>query len=132
MAYLHEEQQLFKEAIDLVVSKTGISSEVVEKDYYVTMILRELSKKLDFIVQEKGIEEDVVVETFRAGGAGGQHINKTESAIRLKHIPTGITCECQDQRSQIQNKQKAMDLLRKKITQNYKINAEKNLKKQTK
>lgn len=54
MAYLHEEQQLFKEAIDLVVSKTGISSEVVEKDYYVTMILRELSKKLDFIVFKGG------------------------------------------------------------------------------
>ena len=63
--------------------------------------------------------KDIKIEVMRAGGAGGQHVNKTESAVRLTHLPTGITVSMQDERSQQRNKDKAMQILKARVFEKY-------------
>jgi len=85
-------------------------------------ILPEIDEKIDVEINSS----DLRIDTYRASGAGGQHVNKTDSAIRITHLPTGIVVQCQNERSQHKNKANAMKILAARI---YKLKEEEQRKK---
>jgi len=125
-------------SIVLTVSGFGIYNKLgkicgkikkIDRGVETEIVVAVLKKNNDEIVID---ENDLQIQTSKSSGAGGQHINKTESAVKVTHIPTGISAECQDERSQTKNKEKAIARLYEKIAQNNLKKSQKNEEKQRK